>query len=385
MDFSFTDDHLALREAVRRCCDGEFAAHQRGLPEDAETQARRHATFAELGLHGLLVPAAHGGSEMSSVEAMLTAQELGRALAGNAWMASAVMAAPLIAAAASPAQQDRWLGAIASGRLRVSLALEEPQTRWALTGLQCVARSGPPVAGEAGAAPPTGYLSGTKSHALDGAAAGLFLVLAQTPEGPTMFAVDAQAPGLVKRPHRLLDERASAHLDFSNTPAELVGHAGAGLSLAEAALERARALQVAETTGAAEALMALTLEHLRTRRQFGKPLASFQALQHRVADLAIALEQLKSMACVAALSLQADGPGSLARGVAAASTLASQLGRRLALDAIQLHGAMGMTEECAAARYAKRLLVNSALFGDAAFHRRRFAALPPLTFTGETA
>lgn len=370
MDFTLTDDHLALRDAVRRCCDGEFPAHERGLPEPADTDARRHATLAELGLLGLQLPAAHGGSGLGAVEAMLAAHELGRALAGPGWLASAVLAAPLIARAASPAQQDRWLGAIAAGALRATLALEEPHARWSLADLRTTAR-----------ADAEGWqLDGTKSGVLDGGAAGLLLVLALAPEGPTLFAVDGSDPGvnpgLKRRPYRMLDGRAAAHVDLVAARAEAVGPLGGGLALAEQALDHAGAMLVAGTAGAAEALLALTLEHLRTRRQFGKPLAAFQALQHRVADQAIALEQLKSMACVAALSLDAETPSARTRGVAAARTLATQLGRRLALDAIQLHGAMGMTEECAAARYAKRLLVDGALFGDANFHRQRFAALP---------
>jgi alkylation response protein AidB-like acyl-CoA dehydrogenase len=366
MDFSLTDDQLALRDAVRRCCDGEFPAHERGLLEDTDAAARRHATMAALGLTGLTLPAAHGGSELGPVEAMLAAQELGRALAGAAWLAGSTMAAPLIADAGNAAQQDRWLGAIASGTLRATLACEEAHARWDLADLRTTAHTDA-----------EGWeLDGSKSGVLDGADAALLLVLAQAPQGPTLFAVEGNAAGLQRRPYRLIDGRQAAHLQLSAVRAELVGTVGGGGAAVARALDHGGAMLVAETVGAAEALLDLTLAHLRQRKQFGKPLAAFQALQHRVADHAIALEQLKSMACVAALSLLAESPTARGRGVAAARTLAAQLGRRLALDAIQLHGAMGMTEECAAARYAKRLLANGVLFGDAAFHRQRFAALP---------
>ena len=368
MDFTFTEDHLALRDAVRRCCDAEFPAHQRGLPEDGPTAARRRAAFAGLGLFGIEAPASHGGSGLGPVEAMLAAHELGRALAGADWLVGSALAAPLIAELGSPAQQDRWLGALAAGTLRTALACEEPQARWRLDALRTTAR-----------ADAEGWqLDGAKSGVLEGADAGLLLVLAQAPEGPALFAVDGRAAGLQRKPYRLIDGRAAAHLQLIAVRAEAVGQPGLGSSAVARALDRAGAMLVAETAGAAEALLQLTLEHLRTRRQFGKPLAAFQALQHRVADHAIALEQLKSMACVAALSLQAGDATTRVRGVAAARVLAAQLGRRLALDAIQLHGAMGMTEECAAARYAKRLLANGVLFGDAGFHRRRFAALDPM-------
>lgn len=374
MDFTLTDDHGALRDAVRRACEGEFPTHERGAPENAARAAQRHAVFADLGLHGLLLGEAQGGSGLGAVEAMLAAQELGHALAGAGWLASAVLAAPLIAEAGSAAQQDRWLGAIAGGALRATLAWEEPHARWTMDDLRTTGR-----------ADAEGWrLDGAKATVLDGTAAGLLLVLAATAEGPTMFAVDGDAAGLTRRPLTLLDGRHAAHLAFDGVRAERVGAPGTGATLAQRALDRAGAMLVAETTGTAEALVALTLEHLRTRRQFGKPLAAFQVLQHRVADHAIAIEQLKSMACIAALSLDLDDADARARGIAAARVLGAQLGRRLALDAIQLHGAMGMTEECAAARFAKRLLVNGALFGDATFHRQRFMALPsPLEEQGD--
>lgn len=374
MDFTLTDDHAALRDAVQRACEGEFPAHERGQTESAEVAAQRHAVFADLGLTGLLLPEAHGGAGFGAVEAMLAAQELGRALAGASWLASAVLAAPLIAEAGSAAQQDRWLGAIAAGTLRAALAWEEPHARWTMHDLRTTAR-------------PDGdgwLLDGAKSSVLDGAGAGLLLVPAHTGDGPALLAVEGAAAGLSRRPITLLDGRHAAHLQFDGVHAGMIGAAGDGAALVQRALDRAGAALVAETTGAAEALLALTLEHLRTRRQFGKPLAAFQALQHRVADHAIGIEQLKSMACVAALSLDLDDDLARTRGLAAAHVLAAQLGRRLALDAIQLHGAMGMTEECAAARFAKRLLVNGALFGDATFHRQRFQALPsPLEAQGD--
>lgn len=365
MDFTLNDDHLALREAVRRCCDGEYPAPQRGVPEDEALSAQRQAALAGLGLFGLQLPENHGGSGLGPVEAMLAGHELGRALAGPAWLAGTALVAPLLLALGSEQQQQRWLPALASGQLRAALACEEAHARWDALDLRT----------QAGQDAEGWRLDGAKTGVLGGDAADLLLVLALAPEGPTLFAVAADAAGLQRRSHRLIDGRGAAHLQLQSVRAEVVGPPGGAAAALGQALDQAGAALVADTAGAAEALLELTLEHLRTRRQFGKPLAAFQALQHRVADQAVALEQLKSMACVAALSLLAADDAERVRGVAAARTLAAQLGRRAALDAIQLHGAMGMTEECAAARYAKRLLANGALFGDAAFHRQRFAAL----------
>lgn len=374
MDFSLCDDQIALRDAVQRFCDGEYPVHERGQPEDPARAAQRHAAMASLGLLGLPFDPAFGGSGQGPVEAMLVAQELGRALAGGEWLAQVPLAGQLIAEAASAAQQDRWLPALAAGTLRAALACEEPGGRWDPARIESRAR-----------AEADGWrLDGHKHGVLAGDSATLLLVVARGPAGPSLFAVLADAPGLDHRPYRTLDGRGAAHLVLQDVPAEPVGAPGGALPFVQRALDRANAMLCAEAAGAAEALLALTTEHLRTRRQFGQPLARFQALQHRIADRAIALEQLKSMACVAALSLEAPDEATRGRGVSAAKALAAQLGRQAALEAIQMHGAMGMTDECAASRYARRLLALGALFGDAGFHLRRFASLRPDDNPGDT-
>jgi alkylation response protein AidB-like acyl-CoA dehydrogenase len=388
MDFTLTDDHLALRDAVQRFCDGEYPAPDRGLPESPETAARRDAGLAELGLFGLPMAATFGGSEQGPVESMLVAQELGRALAGGRWLAQVPLAGQLIAELATPEQQGRWLPAIASGSLRVALACEEPQARYALDAIQAEAR--PDASGT------RARLDGRKSGVLCGDDAQLLLVVARVQAGLAgsdagndngciaadqiaVYAVDGQADGLSRQPYRTLDGRTAAHLQLQGVQGERLGVAdsavGHALACLQRAVDRATAALCAEAAGAAEALLLLTTEHLRTRRQFGAPLAKFQALQHRVADQAIALEQIKSMACVAALALEADDADARARGVSAAKALVSQLARQAAFAGIQLHGAMGMTDECAAARYARRLIALGQQFGDAPFHLRRFASL----------
>lgn len=374
MDFSLTDDHLALRDAVQRFCDGEYPAPERGNAETPERAAQRHAGLAGLGLLGLPFAAEFGGSEQGAVESMLVAQELGRALAGNSWLPSVALAGQLLAEAGSAVQCARWLPALTEGRLRMALAIEEPEARYDAADVQTTAR--PQAHG--------GWvLDGHKSGVLGGDTADLLLVLARTGDarrdrdGLTLFALDADAPGLQRRPYATLDARGAAHLTLRGVGCaapEVIGPVGGALPHVERALDRANAALCAEAAGALESLLALTTEHLRTRRQFGSPLSKFQALQHQVADLAIALEQVKSMACVAALSLDDADPGARAHGVSAAKTLTAQLARRGALAAIQLHGAMGMTDECRASHYARRLIAIGQMFGDASFHLRRVAS-----------
>lgn len=376
MDFALSDDHLALRDAVRRFCDGEYPAPQRGEREDDATAARRHAGMAELGLLGLQLDPELGGSGLSAVEAMLVAQEQGRALANGSWLANAVLAAPLLAAAAAPALGLAWLPGLAAGTRQIALACGEPGARYDLADVQTTAAPG---------ADGSWLLNGRKSLVLGGDTADMLLVLARSasvrrdPQGLSLFAVDAGAPGLRVQPITLLDGRRAAQVDLRAVPVtadRLVGALHGALPLVEQAVDRAIAALCADSVGALDALLALSCEHLRSRQQFGVPLAKFQALQHRIADMVIALEQLKSMACVAAMAVDASDAHQRRRLVSAAKALTAQLGRQCGLWAIQLHGAMGMTDECRAGDYAKRLISNGQLFGDAAHHLQRFAAAP---------
>ncbi len=373
MDFAFTDDQLALREAVRRFCDAEYPAHQRGDPEPPALARQRQAGLAALGLHGLGIATDHGGSGLGAVETMVAAQELGRALAGGSWLPSGVLAAPLVGAAATPTQAATWLTALANGSLQAALACHEPRSRHELSDVATTA-----VAVDGG-----WRLVGRKALVLGGDSADLLLVVARvhgerrSTDGLGLFAVPAGTPGLQVQPLRLLDGRGAAHLqlDGVQVPAQQVlGTPGAVWPLIEAAAQRAAAALVADAAGALDALLAQTVEHLKTRRQFGAPLAKFQALQHRLADMALALEQVRSMACLAAMALDSDEPDQRRRLVSAAKALAGPLARRCGLDAIQMHGAMGMTDDCRIGHLAKRLITDGVLFGDASHHLDRFRA-----------
>lgn len=373
MDFALNDDHLALRDAVQRFCDGEYPTEHRGNPETPEQSRQRWQAMADLGLHGLTLPASFGGSEQGPVEVMLVAQELGRSLGGGAWLASTVMAAPLLARLGSRAQQQQWLPELASGALQASVALYEPGARyqWHHVSTQATASA-------------TGYtLNGRKSLVLHGDSAGLLLVVARTAgatgdsEGLSVFALDANTPGLQVQGFDTLDGRRAAHLTLENVslgPDRLIGVEGQAAEALDTMLDAANAALCAEAVGAVEALIAHTADHLRTRKQFGAPLAKFQVLQHRVADMAIAQEQLKSMACAAAAAVGGSDVIQRRRVVSAAKTYASQQGRQIGLVAIQLHGGMGMTDECRVGHYTKRLMAIGQLLGDSAWHLQRLAA-----------
>jgi len=341
MDFSLTEDHLALRDAVRRFCDGEYPAHERGNRETADVASRRWNAMAELGLAGLVVDTSLGGSAQGGVEQVLAAIELGRALAG-APFAPAQAAARLLERWGTPAQQDRWLPALARGELQVAIALDgavqlrEQAQGWTLAG---------------------------EARLVDGGdRAQLLLVAAAVPGQPahTLVALEAGTPGLQRDAFPTLDGRHAAHLRLDGVVVASGALVGPLQGMAEAmalAADAVAATQVAEAVGAMDAVLELTLEQLRTRKQFGSVLARFQALQHRAADMVIAVEQIKSMAYAAGMALDCDDAALRARIVRAGCLLAHAWGRDVAMEAIQMHGAMGMTDECRAGHYAKRLLV----------------------------
>lgn len=372
MDFTLNDDHLALRDAVQRFCESEYPAQDRGKPESEAQATKRRAAMAGLGLFGLPFAADVGGSELGAVEVLLVAQELGQALGDGAFISSTVMAGHLLSQLGDATQHQRWLPQLSSGASQAAVALYEEGARYEWQRSQTRA-----------ATAPNGWLiNGRKTLVVNGDQADLLLVVARTSgdiadrAGLSVFAVGANARGVHIQGFDTLDGRRAAHIDFQNVRVNgdcLLGAPGLAARAVESSLDTAVAALCAEAVGAVEAILVLTTEHLRTRKQFGAPLAKLQVLQHRVADMAIALEQLKSMACAAAMAVQANNPQQHRHLVSAAKVLVSQKGREIGLMAIQLHGAMGMTDECRISHYAKRLIVIGQLFGDAAWHLQRMS------------
>jgi pimeloyl-CoA dehydrogenase len=373
MDFSLTEDHVALQDAVRRFCDGEYPAHQRGNAEDAALAQHRRRALAELGVTGLAIDADHGGSGYGAVETMLVAQQMGRALGGAGWLASGLPAATLIGTAGSAQQRKQWLEAAATGEKVLAFAVGEAGARYDVARLAVPAK-------ETG----DGWrIDGTKTLVFDAAVADAFVVAVRTSgargdaQGLSLFIVDAKADGITLQRFTTIDAREAAHVTFSNVTVgrhDLIGDEGEAFALIDAALDRANAALCAESVGALEALLDLTVEHLKTRTQFGAPLAKFQALQHRVADILISLEQGKSMACAAAMAVDAGDPARRRRRVSAAKAYVGDACRTAGEWGIQLHGGMGMTEECRAGHYAKRMFAINMTYGDSTWHLSRFTA-----------
>ena len=365
---------MALKEAVSRFCDGEYPAEKRGDALNIDQLKKRKSALAEMGLLGLPFSSDFGGSEQSSIEVLLVAQELGQALDDGVFTSSTVMAGSLIDQLGSHDQKKHWLASLATGEKQAALAAYEAGARydWHLTDTR------------AELTPEGWVLNGRKTMVFQGSSADLFLVVARTSgtthdtDGLSVFMLPSNTPGLVIEAFDTLDNRRAAHLTLQNlklSEDQLLGLPGHAFIAVEKSIDRGIAALCAEAVGAVEILLAMTVIHLKTRQQFGSPLAKFQVLQHRIANMAMDLEQLKSMACVAAMALNSSDTAQRKKLISAAKVLTSQKGREIGLAAIQLHGAMGMTEECRVGHYAKRLMVIGQSLGDAHWHLHRMTQL----------
>jgi alkylation response protein AidB-like acyl-CoA dehydrogenase len=380
MDFNFKEEQLQLADALKRWIarDYTFDARRAIVGSPAGVSDAAWATLAELGLTALPLPEAHGGFDGDAVDMFVVMQELGRGLVVEPYVATMLGAEFLRRGGAHGDLLDR----VAGGTLKLACALTERQSRHDLRDIATQA-----VPDEGG-----WRLNGEKKVVLHGAQAGVLIVSARTAGGQrdeagiTLFAVAADAPGVATRDVRMLDGQRAADVllrDVRVEDAAVIGVAGAGWDILEAAADYGAALLCAEALGAMDALFGATLDYLKTRQQFGVPIGKFQALQHRMADMYVHLEQARSMALLAAVRVAEDareaGGSSAAerrRAVSAAKYRVGQAARFVGQQAVQLHGGMGVTDELPAAHYFKRLSTFELTLGDCDHHLARFIAQP---------
>lgn len=373
MDFEFKEEQLQLADALKRWIarDYGFEARRAIVASSAGVSEQAWATLTELGLTALPVPEEQGGFAGDAVDMFVVMQELGRGLVVEPYFATVLGAEFLRLGGANPALLER----VATGELKLACALGERQSRHDMRDI--AARAEP--AGD-------GWrLSGEKKVVLHGAEAGMLVVSARSAggqrdeDGITLFAVPADAPGVHVTAYRMLDGQRAADVRFDGVQLgadALIGQAGAGWTILEAALDYGAGLLCAEAVGAMDALFAATLDYLKTRQQFGVPIGKFQALQHRMADMYIHLEQARSMAMLAAVRLRSGNAAERRQAVSAAKYRVGQAARFVGQQAVQLHGGMGVTDELPAAHYFKRLTTIELTLGDADHHLARFMAQP---------
>jgi pimeloyl-CoA dehydrogenase small subunit len=371
MDFDLTDDQRLLTESVTRLLADEYAFDQRKqlLKAPEGWSPKLWAQYAELGLLGLPIAEEHGGFGGGAVDVMLLMQAFGRHLVLEPYLATVVLGATAIRLAGDAAQQGEILPAIASGETKLAFAHYERQSRYDITDVLTAAtkRDG-------------GYvLEGAKSVVLHGDCADRLIVSARTGgsrderEGISLFLVDAAAEGVTRRGYALRDGTRAAEIALSGVPATLLGAVDQALPVIEQVVEAGIAATSAEVIGAMEAMQAMTLDYLKTRQQFGKPIGENQALQHRAAEMLVAMEQGRSMAMLAAMSVAETDPAERARSISMAKVGVGQAGRFVSQNAVQLHGGIGMTDEYAVGHYFRRVMVIEHMFGDTAWHLDRLA------------
>ena len=361
MDFEFSDDQASLRDAVARWVDKGFGFERRHALAKAGGASREVLNeLAELGLMGLAVPEAHGGMGFGPVEAMVVMEELGRGLV-HAPYAAAALVTPHLLAAAPQAVQAQWLPRIAAGEALVVLAHQERAARYRLHHV--TTRATVTGAGH--------VLSGTKSVVPAGDEADAFIVPARLSgadddtAGIGLFLVERGGAGVNVRGYPTQDGGRAAELTLAAAPATLI--CIEGYETVSLAADVGLAAACAEGTGLMERLVALTAEYMNTRKQFGVPIASFQALRHRMADVKMQLELGRSMSYFASMKLGEPAPARR-RALSQAKVQLGRSMRHVGQECIQLHGGIGVTDEYIASHYFKRLTLLEMTWGDTLHH-----------------
>ena len=366
MSLVFTPEQEEMRQAVRTFFGSRSPATEvRRLMEtrDGVDWDVWNQMATQLELHGLGVPEEYGGSGFGPVEQLVVFEEAGRALLCAPFFGTVALAIPALLAAADAAASKDLLPALVAGSTVAALAFTEENGAWAADATRLRADG----SGDAWT------LTGTKSFVIDGAAAAVFLVVARSEAGLSLFAVPADAPGLDRERLETLDlTRKQARLRFDRTPARLIGREGAAQPLLEQVLDLAAVLLAAEQIGGAQACLDMTVEYAKLRTQFGRKIGSFQAIKHRCADMLVALEAARSAVYHAAWAAT-DSPAELSAAAPMAKALASEAYTFCAAETIQLHGGIGFTWEHDAHLYYRRAHSTALLLGDPAYHRELLA------------
>ena len=355
MDFDFSDDQEQLRDAVRKWVDRSYGFERRRAAVRAGGyDAAAYRELAELGLAGLYIPEAHGGMGMGPVEGMVVMEELGRGMVLEP-LGQTLITSGVVAGYAPQAVQTQWLPRIAAGEALMVLAHQERRARWSLARCEAQAtKSGD-----------TWRVSGTKSLVPAGDQADAFLVPAMVDGAMALWLVERRAAGVTTRGYVTQDGSRGAEVVMADAPAILVTREGA-TALAHA-VDIGIAAVCAEGVGVMDKAMQLTADYLNTRKQFGVPIASFQALRHRMADMKMQQELGRSMSYYASLKLNA--PTEERRMAMARAKY--QLGvamRFVGQNAVQLHGGIAVTDEYIGSHYFKKLTQLELSFGDSLHH-----------------
>ena len=360
MRFAFTEEQEQLRDAVRRFLNERCPVDEaRRLMETADGYDRDvwHQICHDLALAGVHIPEAYGGQGFSFAELAIVLEEMGRVLYCGPYFSSTVLAATAILQAGTESDKTELLPALASGDRLATLALAEPGGTWEPDAVGLVADSG--------------WLNGVKTYVVDGCIAEVVLVVAREGDGLSLYAVEASAEGLTRRPLEPLDPtRKLAMLSLDNVVGRLVGRQGAAGPAVERTLDLAAAALANEMAGGAQRMLESAVAYAKERVQFGRAIGSFQAIKHRLADLTLTVELAKSAAYQAA-NAAAENDAEAPALACLAKSAAADAYMQAAKDCIQIHGGIGFTWDNDTHLYYKRAKSSEVFLGDPAYHRER--------------
>ena len=375
MNFDFTEEQNMLRDSVARFVQDDYDFDTRRAIADSEEGMSRAnwQTFAELGWLSIPFAEEYGGFGGDAVDLMVVMEQLGRGLVVEPYLATVLLFGGLLQKSGNAGLQAAYIPEIIEGSCLGAFAYLERQSRFELADVKTSAT----VDGD------DYLLNGEKVVVLNGANADQVIVSARTgggqsdDQGISLFLLAADAPGLERLSYRMMDGQRVANLVLENVrvPAtQLLGEPGNGLPLIEAVALEANLAMAAEAVGIMEQLNTKTVEYAKTREQFGVPIGSFQALQHRMVDTFMAYEQTKSLLyrAVCALTDEKEDAGA---AVHALKVMVDRAGKEIFGEAIQLHGGMGITDELDIGHYAKRLMMINTTFGNGDYHQAKFNAL----------
>ena len=374
MDLSLNEIQEMLADSIDKFIDNEYnfdtrqayAASESGYSEDV------WARFAELGWTAVPFSEEDGGFDGGPIDIMVVMQRFGRGLVVEPYLANVVLAGGILKRTGNAEQKTRWLQPLIAGELQATLAFTEPQSRYDLANIETTAT----MDGD------DWVLSGNKGFVINGATSDLIIVPARTSgattdqDGISLFAVDTSLTGVECRGYHTVDgaRAAEVSLDKVRIAADaLLGTVDGGFAALQATVDDATLAVCAEAVGIMQSLKDKTIEYSKSRTQFGVPIGSFQALQHRMVDMLTACEQAQSLLLWAAMTY-AQGGADAPRAISSIKYLVGTGGQLVGEEAVQIHGGMGVTWDLDVAHLFKRLTAIGQLFGNADWHLDKLAA-----------
>jgi pimeloyl-CoA dehydrogenase small subunit len=375
MNFDYSEEQQLLADTLKRFLATHYTFDTRTKIMTSTTGHSEEvwAALADMGLLGVPFDTEYGGFGGNAVDVMVVMEAIGEGLVVEPYLATVGLGGQFVARGGTEAQQRRILPALIQGQTKLALAQTERGGRYDLQHVATRARR----------AADGWMIEGEKCAVVHGGCADLLVVPARTSGGPTdahgisLFLAERDLSGVTMREYRTIDNLRAVDIQFSGAvvPGDaLIGPEGGGLTLLEEVVDYATALLCAEAVGAIRYANEATLAYLKSRRQFGVPIGSFQVLQHRMVDMFISYEQARSMACLACVKVDTADAAERQRAVSAAKIRIADACRHVSQDAVQLHGGMGMTEELKISHTFRRLTMIAQAFGDVDHHLERFAA-----------